>query len=532
MLRHCIWLSVKKDAELKGDESSVDQIVQSGTKKATRHEITIVGVVVAGAFLALLNQTIMSPALPGLMQAFSIGAGDAQWVTSIYLLVNGIMVPISGFLIDKFSTRKLFFASLVAFILGSLLCALAPNFGVLIVGRILQAAGAGVQLPLVAVVPMLVFPPEKRGTAMGMAGIVMSAGPAVGPVVAGALIDALGWRSLFWGIIPIALIILIASWFLLANVGELKHPSLDIPSVLISTIAFGGLLYGFSSASTLGWANGLVIGSIIVGLVALVLFIRRQNRLKEPLLRIETLKTTKFRFAALLVTLINAASAATIVTLPIYLQTALGVDALATGMVMMPAAAIGIVLSPLSGIIFDRFGPRVISIAGLVIMVGGLLGLSQVSVSTPLVLVAVLTASQSGGMALANMPINTWGINSLSNDMIAQGNAVANTGRQVAGAIATALVVTVMTTVTASSIAKGASEPLSTAQGVGVAYAVCAGIAAVALVVCCIAMFTHKKAGANTPNDTRKPAVAPATPAVHTSASRAKDGLDARKNMQ
>ena len=133
--------------------------------KATRKELTIIGVVLAGAFLAILNQTVLSPALPKLMETFEITAGTAQWVTSIYLLVNGIMVPISGFLIDRFPTRKLFFASMLAFIAGTALCAVAPSFFVLIVGRVLQAAGAGVQLPLVAVVPMLIFPPEKRGTA-------------------------------------------------------------------------------------------------------------------------------------------------------------------------------------------------------------------------------------------------------------------------------------------------------------------------------------------------------------------------------
>ena len=158
--------------------------------KVTRKEITVIGIVLAGAFLAILNQTVLSPALPKLMDAFSISAGTAQWVTSIYMLVNGIMVPITGFLIDRFSTRKLFFVSLISFIVGTALCAGAQTFELLIVGRVLQAAGAGVQLPLVGVVPMLIFPPEKRGTAMGMAGIVMSCAPAARPVLAGASVDA------------------------------------------------------------------------------------------------------------------------------------------------------------------------------------------------------------------------------------------------------------------------------------------------------------------------------------------------------
>lgn len=470
------------EGSTKGDDSIVGVNAQVSASKATRHEIIIVGVVVAGAFLALLNQTVMSPALPGLMQTFGVGAGDAQWVTSIYMLVNGIMVPISGYLIDKFSTRRLFFASLAVFAAGTVLCAVAPSFGVLLAGRVLQAAGAGVQLPLVAVVPMLVFPPEKRGTAMGMAGIVMSAGPAVGPVAGGAIIDAFGWRLMFWAIVPLVLIIAVASWFLLDNVGELKDPRLDLPSVLLSTVAFGGMLYGFSSASSLGWGSPLVVAPIVVGAVALVAFVRRQRRLSEPLLRIGALKTPVFRSAAILVTLINAAAAVTNVTLPIYLQTSLGVSAFETGMVMLPAAAVGIFISPVSGIVFDRFGPRGIGIAGLALFTGALAALSQVNVGTSVLVVTVLCALQASGQALANMPLNTWGVNALPNDMIAHGNAVANTGRQVAGAISTALIVTVMTGVTASNAAAGVQA--STAQGVGVAYGVCAAISAVALALC------------------------------------------------
>ena len=150
----------------------------------------VVGVIVVGSFIALLNQTVMSPALPALMRDFNITTGTVQWVTSVYMLVSGIMVPISGYLIDKFSTRKLFAGALATFMVGTLLCAVAPNFVLLLVGRILQSAGSGVLLPLVAVVPMLVYPPDKRGTAMGMAGIVMAAGPAIGPVVGGLVIDS------------------------------------------------------------------------------------------------------------------------------------------------------------------------------------------------------------------------------------------------------------------------------------------------------------------------------------------------------
>ena len=230
----------QKTAELGSAASSVKPI-----DPHTR--FIVVGVIVVGSFIALLNQTVMSPALPALMRDFNITTGTVQWVTSVYMLASGIMVPISGYLIDKFSTRKLFAGALATFMVGTLLCAVAPNFMLLLVGRILQSVGSGVLLPLVAVVPMLVYPPDKRGTAMGMAGIVMAAGPAIGPVVGGLVIDSFGWRPMFIGIAVVALVILVGGTMMLKNVSELKNPKLNILSVVLSTIAFGG----FSSASTM-----------------------------------------------------------------------------------------------------------------------------------------------------------------------------------------------------------------------------------------------------------------------------------------
>ena len=416
--------------------------------RITGTQIRIVAVVVLGAFLALLNQTVMSPALPVIMSDFAIDASTAQWIMSIYPLVSGIMVPVSAFLIDKFSTRALFFGATLVFALGTLLCAAAPDFLFLIIGRVLQAAGSGVLMPLVSVVPMLVFPVEKRGTAMGMAGIVMSAGPAVGPVVGGAVIDTYGWRTMIGAIVPLAILVLVLGVFMLKNVGELKNPKLDLPSVVLSTIAFGGLLYGFSSASSMGWG---------------------------------------------IVTLINAACLVTNTLLPLLLQTSLGASAFETGMAMLPAAAVGIIISPISGVVFDKFGPRAISIVGLALMTGALFLLSLSTVNTPILVVALFCMLQSAGQSLANMPVNTWGVNALKNDMIAHGNAIANTGRQVAGGLCTALIITVMTSVTASA-GVDASIQVATAVGAGVAYKVCAAIGLVSLICAIFSVRTKKTA--------------------------------------
>lgn len=459
--------------------------------KATRKEIVIIGVILAGAFLAILNQTVLSPALPKLMETFDITAGTAQWVTSIYLLVNGIMVPITGFLIDRFPTRKLFFASMVSFIIGTAVCAAAPSFGVLIVGRILQAAGAGVQLPLVAVVPMLIFPPEKRGTAMGMAGIVMSCAPAFGPVIAGAIIDSMGWRAMFTSILPLAIVILAASVFLLANVGTLKKPHLDVPSVVLSTVAFGGLLLGFSDASTMGWGDPMVIVPIVAGAGALVWFVRRQLRIDEPLLQLHVLKEKAFSYSAIIVTVINSALSVGSVILPIYLQNVLGLSALETGMLMMPGAISTIFLSPISGVLFDKFGPRIIGIVGLAGLTGSMVALAFVGSTTAMWYLICFYVIQSAGLSLANMPILTWGLNSLHNEQIAHGNAIANTGRQVGGAISTALIVTIMTTVTAANASAGPVQ--STAVGIDVAYGVSAAVAAIALLLAVFKVHNKRK---------------------------------------
>lgn len=460
--------------------------------RITGVQVRIVAVVVLGAFLALLNQTVMSPALPVIMADFNIDASTAQWIMSIYPLVSGIMVPVSAYLVDKFSTRVLFFGATLVFALGTLLCAVAPDFLFLIVGRVLQAAGSGVLMPLVAVVPMLVFPVEKRGTAMGMAGIVMSAGPAVGPVVGGAVIDTYGWRAMIGAIVPLAILVLLLSMFMLKNVGELKNPKLDFPSVALSTIAFGGLLYGFSSAASLGWGSAAVIGSIVAGVVCLVLFVRRQGCIEEPLLQLGTLKTREFRVAAIIVTLINAACLVTNTLLPLLLQTALGASAFETGMAMLPAAAVGIIISPISGIVFDKFGPRAISVFGLALMTAALFLLSLSTVNTPIVVVALFCMLQAAGQALANMPVNTWGVNALKNDMIAHGNAIANTGRQVAGGLCTALIITVMTSVTGSADAAMGLQA-ATAFGAGVAYKVCAAIGLVSLIYCIVSVRPPKK---------------------------------------
>lgn len=465
---------------------SQSMVVQT---KVTRKDLLVIGIIVAGAFIAILNQTVLSPALPKLMETFNITAGTAQWVTTIYMLVNGIMVPVTGFLIDRFSTRKLFITSMCVFMVGTALCAIAPSFGVLTFARVLQAMGAGIQLPLVGYVPMLIFPREKRGTAMGMAGIVMSCAPAVGPVLAGWVIDSFGWRMMFAAMIPLAVLVTILSIIFLKNVGETKKPHLDIFSVLLSSLAFGGLLYGFSNASTVGWVSPMVIGPAVIGAISLIWFIKRQLKLKEPLLQLKVLKTPVFAYSAFIVTVINSSIAVGSIILPLYLQNVLGCSAFETGLMMMPGAASSIIMSPASGLLFDRFGPRTISIVGLTALMGSMAVLATIGPDTSKLLLICVYVMQSAGLTLANMPVTTWGINSLDNSQIAHGNAISNTGRQVGGSISTALIVTIMTMVTSAS--QAGNVVLATASGIRAAYGSAAVVAVIALIT---AILKVKKA--------------------------------------
>ena len=461
--------------------------------QVSRESVTIVGVITLGAFISLFNQTVMSPALPALMREFAVSAGSAQWVTTIYMLVSGIMVPISGYFMDKYPTRRLFFLSMGLFAAGTLLCSVAPAFAVLIAGRVLQAAGAGVLMPLVGTVPLLVFPVALRGTAMGVAGIVMAAGPAIGPVIGGMVIDSMGWRPMFWIIAGIAVIVLALGIPLMRNVGTLKDPKLDVFSVVLSTIAFGGLLFGFSNASDMGWGSAMVIVPALVGAVALVLFVRRQLDLETPMLELRCLKTKNFLVAALLVTLINAAVAATNVTLPLLVQNGLGQSATVTGMVMLPASVAGIILSPVSGALFDRMGPRLLAVGGLALMAGAMFAFGFLGAGLTAGAAATLCCLQAAGQGLANMPVNTWGVNALSDELIAHGNAIANTGRQVVGAISTAVLVTVMSNVQASALAGGATEAAATVAGVCASYFGCAAIAAVGFVISLLFVFKNHR---------------------------------------
>lgn len=441
--------------------------------------IIINAIMIAGGFIGILNQTLLTPALPSIMKEMSVDAATAQWLTTGYMLVNGIMVPISAFLLDRFTTRKLFFVAMSMFSLGTLTAGLSNEFAVVLIARFLQAAGTGIMMPMGQVLMLLTLPKQYRGAGMGMIGLVMGAAPCIGPVIAGVVIDIFDWHMLFYGLTPLTWLILIIAFFYLENFGETKDVNLDIPSVILSTLAFGGLLYGFSAIGSYGF-NTAVFISLIVGLITLVIFIRRQLKMEVPLLKVDILKNHTFAISVALIMLINAAILIGGILMPIYIQTLRGYNATVSSLIMLPSAIVSAVMSPISGTLFDKFGARKLAIPGLIITILGTLPLAMLSETTPLVWIGITYCVRLLGLSLVNMPINTWGLNTLDNEVMSHGTAIGNTLRNVAGSLGTALLITVMSI----SIALAPNPEAISVQIQGINYAYSGAL--VMMVICLV----------------------------------------------
>lgn len=455
----------------------------------------ILFVMILGAFLATLNQTIMSVATPELMIDFDITAATAQWLTTGYLLVNGVLIPITAYFMQRFTTRQLFQTSMIIFLVGTIVSAVAPGFEVLLAGRMIQAAGAGIIMPLLMNVILTLFPAEKRGAAMGMVGFAIIFAPAIGPTTAGYVLEQFSWETMFYGMIPLAVIVIACGYFYLRNVSEQVATKLDMLSVILSTVGFGGLLYGFSSAGSKGWSSVEVTATIAAGLVALALFVWRQLTSRQPLLDLRAFKYKMFSLTTVIGIAVTMVMYADMMLLPLYLQSARGYTALESGLLLLPGALVMGFLMPITGKLFDRFGAKWLSIIGLVITIATTVGFINLTDHTSYAYLVLMSTGRRIGMALLLMPIQTAGLNQLPRSLNAHGTAISNTVRQVAGAVGTALLVTIMSDrstthaqeFVTSGVASGWSKEQlameATIQGINDAYLVIIGIGVVGLVL-------------------------------------------------
>ncbi|ASA26420.1 DHA2 family efflux MFS transporter permease subunit [Paenibacillus donghaensis] len=447
---------------------------------------------ILGAFLATLNQTIMSVAVPELMNDFNISAATAQWLTTGYLLVNGVLIPITAYLMQRFTTRELFQASMFIFLAGTIVSALATNFPVLLTGRMIQAAGAGIIMPLLINVILTLFPPDKRGAAMGMVGLAIIFAPAIGPTLAGYILEHYSWETMFYGMIPLTVIVIVCGFIYLTNVSKRSYPKIDMVSVLLSTIGFGTLLYGFSRAGSLGWSSAEVLLSIGAGLVSLGLFTWRQLASDNPLLDLRAFKYNMFSLTTIISIAVTIVMYADMMLLPLYLQNARGYTAMESGLLLLPGSLVMGLLMPVTGKLFDRFGAKWLSIIGMLIMVATTLSFVNLTDSTDYTYLVLMSTGRRIGMAMLLMPIQTAGLNQLPSRLNAHGTAISNTVRQVAGAVGTSLLVTVMTSRTTAHLqdmlaAGGAMDSKmkvdASIQGINDAYLVIVGIGIIGLLL-------------------------------------------------
>lgn len=458
----------------------------------------IITVMLMGAFVAILNQTLMNIALPEMMKDLDISASTAQWLTTGYMLVNGVLIPATAFLMERFTTRQLFITAMGLFAAGTLICGLAPGFSILLVGRIVKAAGAGIMMPLLMNVILTIFPVEKRGSAMGMIGIAMVFAPAIGPTLSGWIVEHYSWRVLFFIVLPIAVIDVIVAFFFLKNVTKQTFPKIDVLAIILSTFGFGGLLYGFSSAGNNGWTSAEVIASLAIGAIALILFIRRQLTVHNPMLEFRVFKYSMFSLTTVINVIITMAMFAAMILVPIYLQTIRGFTPLESGLLLLPGAIIMGIMSPITGWIFDKIGARWLAVTGLAITVATTWDFSHLTDTTSYTHLIMIYTLRMFGMSMLMMPIMTAGLNQLPRDLNAHGTAMSNTLRQVSGSLGTAFLVTVMTNqtenhlkemTTAGGISPEAKQQMAEAaklaaiEGINDAFVVATGLAVLALLL-------------------------------------------------
>ena len=449
---------------------------------------------IIGAFFSILNETLLNVAFPQLMVDLNVSTSTLQWLSTGYMLVVAVLIPASALLVQWFTTRQVFLGAMTVFTLGTLVSGIAPGFSILLVGRLLQAAGTGLMMPVLMNTILFLYPPEKRGAAMGSIGLVMMFAPAIGPTLSGIILESLDWRWLFYIVIPFAIFSMVFAFIYLKNVSTPTKPKVDVLSIVLSTIGFGGLIFGFSSTGE-GWDSPKVYLMIPLGLVALLWFVLRQLKLKEPLLDLRAFKYPMFTLTTILLTIMMMTMFSTMTLLPFLFQGALGLTVYATGLIMLPGSLLNGLISPVTGKLFDRFGPKALIIPGTVILAIVMWFFTQVTADTSKTTFIMLHVSMMVSISMIMMPAQTNGLNQLPKRYYPHGTAILNTLSQVAGAIGVAFFISIMTSGQRSYLEQS-SNPTAPAEmteamvsGVQNAFLIGFGFALLAVVV---ALFTKR----------------------------------------
>lgn len=405
----------------------------------TNEQRKMVMVLLCGAVLVVLNQTLLSPALPSIMEHLQVDATTVQWLTSAYALMEAVVIPLAAWFMGRFNTRILFIGGMTLFGAGSFVAAIAPVFAVLLLGRIMQAMATGVMMVMVMSLILLTFPRESRGKAMGLVGLVIGFAPAVGPSLGGLLVDLVGWRALFCIVVIFSILIILFALRSLKNREGFPRTSADVASIVFSSIGLASLLYGLSSFASSDHVE-LCVALMVVGVVFVALFVRRQFKLDEPMLRLEVLRSRRYRTAFIVCAILQAILIGLSVIMPLYIQNILGYSATISGLATLPGALLGAFAGLFAGRIFDKHGVRGVSLGGVTALFIGCIGMFLYDIDSTLVLVILANMITCGALQILFTPINTWGVNSLDNELVQHATATTNTVNQVGASLGTALI--------------------------------------------------------------------------------------------
>jgi DHA2 family lincomycin resistance protein-like MFS transporter len=446
----------------------------------------VIGILMVSTFVVILNETIIGVALPQFIRVFRIDANAAQWLSTAFMLTMAVVIPITGFLLQRFNTRPIFIAAMSFFSAGTLIAALAPGFDVLLVARVVQACGTAIMFPLLITTVMELVPPATRGRTMGNISIVISVAPAIGPSISGLILSVLDWRWLFILVFPIAVAALIVGGIRVKNVTTPRRTKFDVPSVILSAFGFGGLVYGISNLGTATAGSILFTGwlPLAVGVVGIALFVLRQLPLQKrdgALLDLRTFKSTTFTFSIAMLVVSMMAFFGTIIVLPIDLQSVLGLSPLQTGLLLLPGGLLMGFLAPFVGRFYDRYGPTALLTFGAILTSATFWCMTMINQHTSVWWVFVAYLALSVGLALLFTPLFTASLGSLPGSLYSHGSAIVGTVQQVAGAAGTALLVTILSAHQVHPSALAPATAASTAAGVHYAFLTAAIISVLAI---------------------------------------------------
>lgn len=452
----------------------------------TKQLTGIIGALALAAFLMIMNETVLTVALPAIMADMDISASAGQWLTTGFLVTMSVVIPTTGFLLQRFSSRSLFVFALSSFLVGTLIAIFAPSFAFLLLARIIQAVGTAIVLPLLMTTTLSLVPVHKRGMVMGLNSIVISVGPAVGPTVSGAIVHAWGWHYIFVLMAPLAVITLILGIIFIKLPSNARKLPVDIFSVILSALAFGLLVYGIASIEKASENMGLTVATFVVGLASLALFIKRQIRLTregKELLNLTPFASRNFTFAIVLIMIAFGALLGTIMMVPIILESGKGISALAIGMMLLPGGLAQAIVSPIFGRIYDKHGPRPVLIPGAIMLALGQWMYVTVTTETELWMFMICHVIFSIGLALLMTGLMSSAMASVNPRLYGHGSAIFSTGQQLGGAIGTTIFITVMSVLSNKDLAQGSDLAQSLFTGAHAAFIVGALLGTIGVVL-------------------------------------------------